>query len=143
VQFPIIIGLSRSRWQTAVLLLIATLASLTALFFPRPLPWRVGLLLAIWSLTGWASLRLTPPLAIIRLEANGSIQVKSNTDQDFAPATILPGITVHPWLTVLRLKLADGNHCALLFSPDNLTADDFRRLRIFLRWRVAAGGPIT
>ncbi|MDR2189138.1 MAG: hypothetical protein LBE62_14025 [Azonexus sp.] len=138
MHFPITIGFTRSRWQTTVLLLIATLASLTALFFPHPLPWRGGLLLAIWSIAFWAWPRLKPPLAVIRLEADGSLQVKSNTEDDFAPATLLPGASVHPWLTILRLELANGQRRALLVTAGTMPPDQFRRLRVFLRWRVVS-----
>lgn len=139
MRFPITIGLRRSRLQEAVLLALALLASLAALFFPRPLPLRLALLLAIWGIALWAWRRLDPPLATLRLEADGRIQVAGD-GQDFLPATTLPGATVHPWLTVLRLELADGRRCALLVTAGTTSPDEFRRLRVFLRWRASFVG---
>jgi toxin CptA len=140
VQFPITIGLRRSRFPAVVLLALALLASLVALFFPRSLPLRVALLLAIWGIALWAWRRLALPLAALRLEADGGIQVAGER-QDFLPATILPGATVHPWLTVLRLELADGRRCALLVTTGTTSPDEFRRLRVFLRWRACFRRP--
>ncbi|MCL2345765.1 MAG: hypothetical protein FWC58_07935 [Desulfobulbus sp.] len=135
MRFPITIGLRRSRLPEAVLLALALLASLAALFFPRPWPLRAALLLAIWTIVSRARPRLAPPLAALRLETDGSIQV-AGAGQDFLPATILPGATVHPWLTVLRLELADGRRCVLLLTAGTMNPDEFRRLRVFLRWRA-------
>jgi len=140
VRLPITLELRRSRWQAAVLLALAVLASLVALFFPHPLPLRAALLLLVWSIAFWAWRRLTPPFAGLRLEADGTIQTAA-TGQGFAPASILPGATVHPWLTVLRLELADGQRRALLVTKGSVNSDDFRRLRVFLRWRATFGHP--
>lgn len=139
MQFPITIGLRRSRLQEAVLLALALLASLAALFFPRPWSSRAALLLAVWGIGLWAWRRLRPPLATLRLETDGSVQV-ADEGRDFLPATILPGATVHPWLTVLRLELADGRRCALLVTAGVMSSDEFRRLRVFLRWRAGFAG---
>ena len=37
-------------------------------------------------------------------------------------------------LTVVEFKQADGKRLALVLLPDSLAADDYRRLRIWLRW---------
>jgi toxin CptA len=137
VQLPITIGLRRSRFPVAVLLILALLASLTILFFPRPWPLRAALLLAIWGIAAWAWRRLALPLTALRLETDGSLQAASD-GQNFLPATLLPGATVHPWLTVLRLELADGRRCTLLLTAGTTSPDHFRRLRVFLRWQSAS-----
>ncbi len=41
---------------------------------------------------------------------------------------------VTPLLTVLRLQLNRGGQVTLTLLPDSLTRDDFRRLRIILKW---------
>jgi len=61
-------------------------------------------------------------------------------DGDFVPAQLLPGAAVHPWLTVLRLRNAAGRVCVLCLTVDSLKKEDFRRLRVFLRWRADFSG---
>lgn len=41
---------------------------------------------------------------------------------------------VTPLLTVLRLQLNRGEQVTLTLLPDSLARDDFRRLRIILKW---------
>ncbi len=135
MQFPIAIGLHRSRLQEAVLFALAMLASLAVLLFPRPLPLQAALLLAIWGIALWAWRRLVPPLTTLRLEADGTVQVAAD-GLGYLPATILPGATVHPWLTVLRLEWADSQRYAVLVTVGTASPDDRRRLRVFLRWRA-------
>jgi toxin CptA len=62
--------------------------------------------------------------------------LKIETRRDgWIPAEILGSSFVSPWLTVLNLKLPHrrlATHVVLL--PDMLGADEFRRLRVWLRW---------
>lgn len=51
-------------------------------------------------------------------------------------AELMPGAIVHPWLTVVRLKTDGGRMCTLIATVDNLEREDFRRLRVFLRWQA-------
>jgi hypothetical protein len=42
---------------------------------------------------------------------------------------------VAAWLTVLNLRsVEDGKRYTLLLLPDNVAADSFRQLRVWLRW---------
>jgi toxin CptA len=51
------------------------------------------------------------------------------------PTQVLGSSYVSPWLTVLNLRL-DGRRLAMhvVLLPDALDHDDFRRLRVWLRW---------
>ena len=49
---------------------------------------------------------------------------------------ILPGSYVSGWLIVLILG-AGGRRRSLVLLPDAAAAEDLRRLRVWLRWRVA------
>lgn len=54
---------------------------------------------------------------------------------DWIPVETLGSSFVSPWLTVLNLKLPDrrlATHVVLL--PDMLGPDEFRRLRVWLKW---------
>ena len=41
---------------------------------------------------------------------------------------------VTPMLTVLRLRLENGRTAVMTLLPDSLGEDDFRRLRVSLKW---------
>ncbi|TRZ56938.1 MAG: hypothetical protein D4S02_14395 [Rhodocyclaceae bacterium] len=46
--------------------------------------------------------------------------------------------TVTPWLTVILLTRGQGLE-SLVLLPDSLNQDDYRRLRVWLRWQSAIG----
>jgi toxin CptA len=140
VQLPITIGLHRSRFIDVFVAGSAGLASLFVLLFPCAVLIRWGLLLTIWSIALVARRQCSLKFSAIRLERDGQLSVILATDQEFTVAELLPGATVHPWLTVLRLKTGEGCVFPLLLSGDSLSADDFRRLRVFLRWRADFSG---
>ena len=136
MQFPITIGLHRSRFIDLIVLLVALLASVAALYFPRSTPVLASILVLIWIIAGFSWWQLSPRLSAIRLERNGQILIAGHGQSEFISANLLPGATVHPWLTALGLRGEDGVVVTLIATVDSLKAEDFRRLRLFLRWRV-------
>ncbi len=44
-------------------------------------------------------------------------------------------------LTVIQFKRESGRRVALALLPDSMDADDYRRLRVWLRWVKPAAGP--
>ena len=140
MQLPITIGLHRSLFIAAFVVGCAMLGSLIVLVFPCPTLIQGGLLLALWSIALLAWRQVSPKFSAIRLERDGRLSLIHVTSREFTDAELLPEATVHPWLTVLRLKAEDGRVLPLLLSGDSLSADDFRRLRIFLRWRADFSG---
>ncbi len=73
----------------------------------------------------------------LRLEPDGSLLLRSGEDE-WRPAAVLAQTSVSPWLSVLRYRLeGEGRARSLAVLPDSLPADDFRRLRVWLRWRAA------
>lgn len=137
MQLPIIIGLHRSSLLRGAFLSVAV-AALTAIWLlPLAPVWRAALvaLLVLLLLRIWGSLRASP--CRLRLERDGSISVALTAGDDFRPACCLPGATVHPWLCVFRLRESTGGARHLvLVTRDSMAADEFRRLRVFLRWRA-------
>ena len=134
------IGLHRSRFLDGALLLILLLTIGLLMLWPVALAIRAPCLLAA-LLAGWLAYRqLSPCLAAIRLERDGRIGIAVFGQDQFRPVGVLPGATVHPWLTVLRLQEEQGKRYVLLLCGDMLTADDFRRLRVFLRWGAQFNG---
>ena len=136
MQFPITIGLRRSRFLDVGLISVALLASGVTLKFPQTTTVQLSIFTAIWVLAGGALWQLSPKFSKIRLERSGQVSVICRGESDFSSADFLPGATVHSWLTVLRLKTEAGDTRVLIAAVDSLKRQDFRRLRIFLRWQV-------
>ncbi|WP_153146467.1 protein YgfX [Dechloromonas sp. H13] len=141
MQLPIEIGLHRSRFLGVALVSIALLAGLVILFLPWPALTRSGALFFIAVAAGLAWRRLEPALQALRLEQTGHILVAPAGHAEFIEAAPLPGATVHPWLTVVRLKTQDGRTHPLIVAVDSMKPEDFRRLRVFLRWRADFSVP--
>jgi len=137
VQFPVTIGLHRSFLLDRVVLLVALAASLFIGFYPGS-PWLLlGLLVLVWLLAGFAWWRLALPFASLRLASDGGIEGRLQGCSEFSPLLCLPGATVHPWLTVLYLKPENGGMTRVLpVTIDSTGPDEFRSLRIFLRWQT-------
>ena len=138
MQFPINIGLRRSRLLSAVLVTIALLAGAVSIVLPWSTPVRGlnFLLVLVVAYVTWQ--RLEPRLSAIRLERSGEISVAVVGTPGFVEAELLAGATVHPWLTVVRFNVWDGRRCLLIATVDTMKPEDFRRLRVFLRWQVTA-----
>lgn len=138
MQFPINIGLRRSRLLGAVVVTIALSAGGLSLV----LPWSTSvrglnfLLVIVVAYGTWQ--RLEPTLSAVRLERSGEILVAVVGNVEFVEAELLAGATVHPWLTVVRLKSPDGRRHLLAVTVDTMKPEDFRRFRVFLRWQATA-----
>jgi toxin CptA len=136
VQFPVILGLHRSRFLDIALLVGAMLPTAVVLASRQPIGVQGSLMLAIWMLAGLAWRRLSPKLSAIRLERTGHVFICNNDGNDFVAARLLPDAAVHPWLTVIRLRTDDGQRHTLIATVDSLNQQDFRRLRVFMRWQA-------
>ena len=135
MQFPIHIGLRRSRFLELSLLLVALAACGAALTFPAALLLRLLATGLIGLLAFLAWRRLAPQFSEIRLERDGRIAVWL-LGGSYIDAEIQPGAVVHPWLTIVRLRDEAAQPHLLIVAMDSLAADDFRRLRVFLRWQA-------
>ena len=133
MPFPIIIGLHRSRILDASVFLCAALGCATLFFLPQDKFSFQAVLSVIWL---WAILtwyRLSPEITTLRLDRNGSVQVRYSGADEFVSVDLLPGATVHPWLSVFRMRTHENRKLMLLAAYDSLSKEDFRRLRVFLR----------
>lgn len=128
--------------RSSLLLGALTAANLGALviMLTMPLPaWpRVGiaiLILASMTHTFWHHWLRRSRYAVIGLSASrDGLKIETRTD-GWMDAEILGSSFVSPWLTVLNLKLSQRRlpaHVVLL--PDMLDHDEFRRLRVWLKW---------
>lgn len=140
MQFPITIGLHRSRFLDVMVLMTALLASVVIQSVQSTPLIRACLFVAILILATLAWRALTPTIKTIRLERNGDIFIAHVGESDFVQATPKPGATIHPWLTVIRLITADGRSVLLIAAVDSQNKADFRRLRMFMRWQANFNG---
>lgn len=141
MQLPISIGLRRSRLLDSLVFLSALLASLVVTAFPQALVAQGAMLLAVWYCSARTWRRLSPQCAAVHLERTGHLSVALAGMEEFSTAELLPGAIVHPWLTVVRLKTDGGRVCTLIATVDSLEPEDFRRLRVFLRWQADFSVP--
>lgn len=137
MQFPITIELRRSSIYS--LLTCAVHGAAAACLFAVPLDWHwravALLLIAGWL---WSALR-SSRFASLRLAVNEGLSVLE-ADGKRVAAELLPGCTAFTWLVVLRFR-TDGERKAraLTLLPDQMSRDEFRKLRLWLRWNATAG----
>ena len=136
MQFPIIIGLHRSRFLDGALIVTTLILIGMTVLLPYSAIIRLAttLLIVIASYSSWR--KLMPTLSAIRLERSGQILVSEAGNADFLEVELAPHATVHPWLTVVRLRVPNGKRHTLIVVADSVEADDFRRLRVFFRWQA-------
>jgi toxin CptA len=137
MQLPLTVSLRPSR-RLGVLLVFAHLCAVAAAWLIT-IPWSIKLALfaAILASAGYQLFRLTGQGRIRRLilKDDGHLEF-SRVDGSGGEARIHPQTTVTSLLAVLLLR-QEGRIEALVLLPDALNAEDFRLLRLWLRWCVA------
>ena len=63
-----------------------------------------------------------------------------NIQGNWLDAEILGSSFVSSWMTLLNLKTDARRSISIAILPDTLAQEDFRRLRIWLRWRASGAG---
>ncbi len=79
-----------------------------------------------------------PAVVALRLNGDGSLELR-DAGQDWQPASLLPHSSVTPWLCVLAYRSQEKTRSLALY-PDSLHPDDFRHLRVWLRWQARVEG---
>ncbi len=135
MQLPTTIGLRRSRLVDGILL-VSTVFGLLALAFVA-WPLFTSCLLAVVTLLAAfsAAHALTPRIRALRIAEGGRVSCLVAGESEFSPVRVLPGATAHPWLTVMRLA-HEERKSLIVVAPDSAAPDEFRRLRVWLRWRA-------
>lgn len=135
------IGLHRSR----ILAGLVALGSVAAAAGLSVLPRSTENLAIFWLLWLFASLMAILGLRqvhwLIRLERSGAVSLQASPDANWENASLDSPLFVHPWLTVFRLRPEGGEAKTIVVTIDSLPAEDFRRLRVFLRWRLSVSVP--
>jgi hypothetical protein len=141
VRFPVFIGLRRSKILISALSLMHCAAAGAMLAISWPLPVRIVLLVA---LAGSLPYSLRPPRVVsLRLYGDGGLECVL-PDGTALPATPLPDSAVFFWLVVLRLKAEDEGESATIslpLLPDSMSREEFRILRLWLRWGANSASP--
>ena len=136
MQLPINIELHRSRLLSFFLLLFHVVA-IVCVF---ELPWNglLNLLLIILlAVSAWCTLRPSK-IRALRLSEHGRLDCILHGD-DRVPARILPDSTVFSRLVVLRLRLDVARRATnLVLLPDSMSIEQFRALRLWLRWQTSS-----
>lgn len=141
MQFPIHIELRRSRLLTFFLLLFHALAAGCVI----ALPWHWLLRLLLLALIGLSARRtLTPPKIVgLRLSVRAGLDCQL-PGGELVAAAVFPDSAVFNQLIVLRMRI----YCArrtvsLALLPDSMSSEQFRVLRLWLRWRDDASAIDT
>ena len=141
MQFPVLIGLHRSFLFDRIFLVLCLLLTLGVFLYPVDTLLRSAFLVLLCL--GFVRTRrfFAPPFVQLRLQKDGAFLAQCRNSGDWLHARGLPGMFVHPWLTVIRLQTEDGRQFSLPVTVDSMSPEDFRRLRVFLRWQFAASVP--
>ncbi len=137
MQLPVVLTLHPSR-QLAILLLLAHGGALAVVFaIVLPIWIKLVLLAAITVSIGHILRRLhgLRRIARLTLRSDGLLEYVRGNDES-GEARIHPHTTVTPLLTVLLLRQGRRSE-VLVVLPDALSREDFRRLRLWLRWQAA------
>ncbi len=138
MQLPIHIGLHRSRLLARVSIFIGGLALCFLYFFLRSTAaFAVFSALTLALLAGvFGQSRM--PVRALSLKRDGLIEVCLAGETDYCPASVLDGALIHPWLTVFRVEIQSMPRrvYSVVLLTDSLSAENFRQLRVFLRWNT-------
>ena len=132
MQFPVFIKLRRSRLRLVLLLLFHTLAALCVVV--APMLWPIQVLLGV--LIGASLWRALPPDQVLALSLSwrNGLQCLLPGDQRVS-AVVMPDTTILGWLIVLRWRIEEDSRVnSLLLFPDSMSVEEYRLLRIWLRW---------
>jgi toxin CptA len=99
------------------------------------LPVAAGIALAlVWHIPE-ALQRGERAVAALALDAEGGARWQDRSGR-WHEAEILPGSYVSGWLVVLNLAEDGRRSRSLVLLPDSAAAEELRRLRVWLRWRL-------
>ncbi|KFB66575.1 protein YgfX [Candidatus Accumulibacter vicinus] len=135
MQFPINIELRRSRFLSFLMVLLHALAGACLWVLPWPAATTRHWLLLIIALSLWHALRPSRIVGL-RLGEDGALTLLSG-DGDSMFVSPQADTTVFSQLIVVRIRNDDrGRLPSLVLLPDSMPAEQFRLLRLWLRWRV-------
>jgi hypothetical protein len=128
----------RSRVLAGVLICVHLAAAALALAAAPRWEWRLAIALGVCAslaqtlrAQGWGS---RPGMARVELERDGRVRVTDRRGREYH-ARLTRSTLVTPWIVILVLAAGGMSPARTLLVPrDSLPSDDFRRLRVWLRW---------
>ena len=139
-------GLRPSRFLAVVLALAHGAAIAVVMMVDLP-PWAkfiaaAILLVHLLVVVGHQALLLGADAAMaIEISSDNKVSVQTRAD-GWSEYEVLGSTYAMPWLTVLNLQQSDsGLVRRVTILPDSLHADEFRRLRVWLRWKDDRSEP--
>ena len=142
------VSLKRSRYLVAASACVHLAAIATLVPLQLPLTARLGIALAV-TLSLAHSIRrfawLRSPESIVAIELTdceqGSMQSAAGL---WCEGRVLPTTYVTPMLTVVNMRVNGSRRVRhALIVADNIDADDFRKLRVALRWAYPKNAGIA
>jgi hypothetical protein len=88
----------------------------------------------LYSVAAYALRCVGPAVTMLYCDANDRWQITTRSGQT-QPAVLLSEAYVHPLVTVMRFRRADGTRVCVPLLADALDGEDFRRLRARVRAR--------
>jgi toxin CptA len=127
-----------SRLLTTMFVLVhaSAAAVLCTVVLPLEVTLAIGVAIAaslLHALWRHALLRSRGSLVTVEIRNRSEAAVKRK-DGEWHDAEILGTSSVTPWLTVLNLAGPGRRRRHVLLVPDNIDSQDFRELRVLLRW---------
>jgi hypothetical protein len=130
------LGPSRRLAATVIVAHAAALAaSVAALPAPAAAIVAAGLIASTVEHVRRALQRSAAAVAGLELDAGGGAAI-AGPASDWGPARLLDAAVPAPWVAVVRLRDGRGRHRTAVVLPDALAPEPFRRLRVWLKWRV-------
>ena len=134
MQFPIRIELHRSTLLPFLLVIFHGIAAACIVALPWPISWRLIVLLPIGGSLVYALRR--PRIAGLRLAARDRLECLL-ADGSRVATKVRPDSSVYSRLIVLRVRLGEEKRTrSFIIFPDQVSAEDFRQLRLWLRWHA-------
>jgi toxin CptA len=134
------INLRRSRILAAILVFVHG-AAIAMVVLAGMAPWLVVIAIAALAASLVFNVRQTAllraPDAVIGFEITADDRFSIQTRRgDWILCEVLASTYVTSLLTILNLKAMDsGRNTRAVILPDSLDAEDFRKLRVWLRWK--------
>jgi len=139
VRLPIRIALRPSRLQIGLLGGLHMLAAVSVAILPWSL-WLRGALLASVVFLFW-HLRPSAQVSGLRLGERGQLTLLDPQAEPL-PVRVCPDTTVFSQLIVLRVREDESNRVlSFPLLPDSMSDEEFRRLRLWLRWQISDEAP--
>lgn len=136
MQSTISIELHRSRLLDALLIAAHAVAAICLAWIALPGPFR-AVVFGFIALSLWRSLRRPIFSHLLLADSNVSQLRVTQSGGRLVDAIILPETVVFPFLIALHLRDAgNGQRLYTLLLPDQMKTEEYRRVRVWLRWRI-------